>query len=104
MIIRAAFSSAARRNAVLSDIETRVASKQRWDVDVLVAAPSRLGANGLYVELRFVSSADADDLRSRVESFATGVRTPLAGSYLIVHNCTHDEGANECSVVASRTW
>lgn len=104
MILRAAFSSAGRRDTILADIQSRAASKQRWGVDVAVAVPTRMGANGLYAELRFVSSADAEELRARVESFATGVRTPLAGSYLIVHNCTHDEGTDDCAVVATRTW
>lgn len=99
-----AFSSAARRDAVLADIQSRISTRNRWDVTVLETRPFRFGANGLYCEARFTTRADADDLNSRVQSFATGVRTPLAGSWLTVHDCTHDEGTNSCSLAARRDW
>lgn len=106
--LNAAFSSTSRRDAVLGDIQTRIANRARWSVDILRAQSVRLGgvvqANGIYVELRFVSQADADDLKARVETFATGQRAPLAGSTLTVHDCTHDDGTDACAVVASRTW
>ena len=99
-----AFSSATRRDSVRDAITTRIVGRPRWSVDEIEAAANRIGPNGLRVCLRFVSRADADDLKARVESFSTGQRTPLAGSWLLVHDCTHDEGTNECTVVASRTW
>ena len=99
-----AFSTAARRNAVLADAQARIAGKQRWSVDTLTAEPFRFGANGIRVELRFVSRADADDLMARVEAFATGVRAPLAGSWLTLHDCSHDEGTDVCTVVGRRDW
>lgn len=106
--IRAAFSTAARRDTVLSDIQSRIAGKSRWSVDVLEARPLQIAGvtqpNGLFVVLRFTSSADADDLRARVEAFAVNARAPLAGSVLVLHNCPHDEGTDDCAVVATRTW
>lgn len=103
---RLAFSTSARRDAVLSDIQTRIGTKQRWSVDTLLAADlrPRQGQFGIIAELRFVSRLDADDLRSRVEAFATGPRSPLAGSWLTVHDCSHDESTNSCTAVVRRDW
>ena len=102
--LAAAFSTAARRDAVLADIQTRIASRPRWDVTTVEPRAFRFGAFGLYADMRFVTRADADDLKARVESFASGARAPLAGSSLVVHDCTHDEGTNSCAVVARRDW
>lgn len=100
-----AFSSSARRDAVQDAVVTRIDSRPRWSVDVIVADANRIGPNGLTVALRFVSRADADDLQARIESFAAGPRAPLPGSHLTVHTCTHDEEAPApCVVVAERTW
>lgn len=104
MKITAAFSTAARRDAVLADIQSRISNKSRWDVTIAEPRVFRFGVFGLYAEMRFTVSADAEDLRSRVESFAAGSRAPLAGSSLVVHNCTHDEGSNDCAIVARRDW
>lgn len=102
----ASFGTAARRDNVLADIQARIAGKPRWSVDLLEAADLRpkLGQYGLRAELRFVSRLDADDLKTRVETFATGTNAPQPGSHLIVHDCTHDEGTNDCLVVARRDW
>jgi len=102
--IGAAFSTAARRNTVLTALQTRIAGKPRWSVDVLEPATFRFGANGLHAELRFVSSADADDLKARLEAVAIGAVTPITGSWVRVHTCTHDEATNVCTVVAERVW
>ena len=102
--IQVAFSTAAHRDTVLSAMETRIAGKPRWSVDVLETASFRFGANGLMAELRFVSSANADDLKARLEAVAISAVTPLAGSWVRVHTCTHDEATNLCTVVAERIW
>lgn len=104
--LRASFGTATRRDNVLADIQARIAGKSRWSADLLEAADlrPRLGQHGIRAELRFVSRADADDLKARVEAFATGQRAPQAGSYLVLHDCTHDEAANACTVVARRDW
>jgi hypothetical protein len=101
---RLAFSSAARRDAVLADIQTRVTGRPRWGIDVLEAGTLRFGEFGIRAELRFSTRADQEQLRTRIESFATGQRAPLAGSWLTLHDCTHDEGTNGCLVVARRDW
>lgn len=99
-----AFSTAARRDTVMDGILGRLPGRTRWGVDEVVAVDCRLGANALRVTLRYTSQADADDLKARVESLATGARAPLAGSWLVLHTCTHDEGTNDCVVVARRDW
>jgi hypothetical protein len=99
-----AFSSVARRDAVLSDLQTRISGKSRWGIDVLEPAGSHYGPNGIYLELRFTSRLDADDLKARLENFATGQRAPQPGSWIRVHTCSHDDGTNECVIVAERVW
>ena len=102
--LRAAFSSSSRRDAVLADIQTRIASKPRWGVTLVEPRTWRFGVNGLIAEARFSARADADDLNARIRSFATGQRTPLTGSSLILHDCTHDGPTNACTVVARTDW
>lgn len=100
------FSSAARRDAVLSDMQSRIATKQRWGVETLEAFNfiRSTPVNGISARLRFVTKADADDLKARVENFATGPRAPLAGSWIRVHDCSHDEGTDNCTSIVERTW
>ncbi len=99
-----AFTSAQRRNQALTQIQNRVAGKQRFGLDVLSATSARLGANALQVEYRFVAEADAVDLRTFAESTLTGQLLPLAGSFIRVHSCSHDEATNVCTVTYSRSW
>lgn len=99
-----AFSTAGRRDTVLSDLQSRVVGKQKWGVEVISASGSRVGPNGITVEIRFISRLDVDDLMARLESFATGVRAPLAGSWVRVSSCTHDEDSNTCVLLAERVW
>lgn len=97
-----AFSGGSRRNAVRTDVESRIAARQRWGVDTLAAVTLR-GEPVLLVSLRFVSRLDADDLVARIQAFATGQRRPLAGSWLRVHGCTHD-AAGVCESGTRITW
>lgn len=99
-----AFSTTARRDAVLADMQSRIAGKPRWGVEIIEAAASHYGADGIRLELRFTSQADADDLKARIEAFATGARLPQPGSWLRVHSCTHDEATNNCALIAERVW
>lgn len=99
------FNSATRRDQVRSDVESRIATRPRVDVDRIesVDLPERPFA--LLVELRFTSKLDQEDLRSRIEAFAVGPRAPQAGSWLRVHDCTHVDGLNLCGLtVTERRW
>lgn len=97
---RLIFSTAARRDAVYADIESDITGKNRWGVTTLSQDPR----NGLYLEARFMTRADEQSLQARIEAFATGQRTPQAGSYLRLHDCTHDEGTNICTPTYERVW
>lgn len=111
--MRAAFSSAARRDSVLADI-LQFANKPRFQasatrieaVDLSDTIPG--GNNGLIVEdLRFLTRQDAQFLLDGVRSSATGVRTPLAGSWVAIHDCSHDETTPVGCVIAAAdrtTW
>jgi hypothetical protein len=100
-----AFSTAARRDAVLADINSQIASRPRWGESTATAAAVSAGANGIVLELRFTSRADADAVRARIESFASGQRLPLAGSVLRAHDCSHDAAnPSPCVGVTTRAW
>ncbi len=107
---RGAFSTAARRDAVLADIQGRIAGRGRRQADEVVAARSLVDeaigwTNGLAFSLRFVAPGDQADVAARVQEFATGARAPLAGSRLTVHDCSHDEDPpRPCGPVVVREW
>ncbi len=99
-----AFSTAARRDAVLADVQSRIANRPRWGTTTVVAMALEIGEHGLVIDTRFTSKADQSDLMSRVEAFATGARLPLAGSEVRLHDCTHDESPQPCVSGAVRVW
>jgi hypothetical protein len=100
-----AFSTAVRRDAVLADIQDRVAAKPRWGVSEAEAAWFRFGEHGIRMSMRFTARPDADDLLDRVEAFAVGQRAPLPGSTIQIHACPHDEDVGACPAPdSSRTW
>lgn len=100
-----AFSTAARRDQVLADLNSQIASREQWGTSTARAEALEIGQHGLIVDARFTSRASVDSLKARIESFATGQRLPLAGSFIDVHDCTHD-AANPapCSGVTRRVW
>lgn len=99
-----AFNTAQRRNTIQNAITTRISGKGRFGADRLTGTANRVGPNGLAVELRFVTKLDADDLQAFIEAQATGQNTPLDGSWLRVHECSHDEGTNVCTPLFERVW
>lgn len=100
-----AFSTAARRDAVLADIQARIGSRQRFGVDLLEAAQLKQGPFGIRLTVYFRARADADDLIARLESFATGARAPLAGSWVRIALSGHDEPEHgPCQIDALRAW
>lgn len=99
------FSTAARRDTVLADIQARIVGRPRWDVDHIEATTDKAGNPAIHLELRFTSRLDQEDLNSRIRNFATGQRAPLAGSWLRIHDCNHDEADVQlCTVAAERVW
>ena len=99
-----AFNTAARRNTILAAIQNRIAARPRWGIDVLEARDLKIGANGILLELRFNAPSDRDDLSTFVQSQATGPNAPVAGSWLSIHPCPHDEDQGACVATVARTW
>lgn len=107
----AGFSTAARRDSIRGEIETRIADRPRWQLDTLesqaVTVPLDDGKvtypHGLVAEFRFVSEIDRDDLELRIKDRAAGVRAPLDGSTISVHLCFHDENG-ECGPWRHARW
>jgi len=99
-----AFTSATRRNTVQTAIANRIGGKQMWDVTRNEAVPSRLGPNSLMVDMRFASKLDQTDLEGFIEAQATGQFAPLAGSWIKLHNCRHDESIGFCAVDFTKVY
>ena len=99
-----AFPSAAIRDANLADIVQAVGQTPHWETNVLQAQPLKQGQFGIRASLRFISQQDEEQLFAFIENVAVGARLPLPGSVMTLHNCTHDEGTNDCVVTATRTW
>jgi len=97
------FTTVARRDAVLADMQARIEGKARWGVERLEASTTKVGAPAIACELRFSARADLDDLGARIEAFATGVRTPTAGSWYSLHDCSHD-GLGQPCVATTRSY
>lgn len=53
-----------------------------------------IGTNGLVIDVRMRNANDADALLARIVSFASGQRTPVAGSAIYTHSCSHDNAQN----------
>lgn len=99
------FATAARRDNVRTQIETRIAGRPRWSVDTIVSTDLPNRPNALLVDLRFTIRANQTDLRDRVEAVAIGANAPQPGSWMRVHDCSHDEGTNVCTpTLVTRTW
>lgn len=100
------FNRADRRDEVLADLQTRVASKPRWGVTQLEASVGEFGGQpAILLEARFTSGLDQEELRQRIDERLTGPRAPLAGSWYTLHECAHDErNAADCGGVTRRAW
>lgn len=94
---RLSFSTATRRDQVVSALNTRIATKPRWGATIL-APSTEDGRFYLTVELRFTSQADLDD----VYSFLQQQAAQRAGTGRVArHNCRHDEtNPAQCQVAA----
>lgn len=104
LIAELAFTSVARRDAVLTQLTNRVVDRACWGDSRIEASTTMAGAPAIRLELRFINALDEEDLRNTIEAQATGVRTPMAGSWYETHSCRHDEGVGSCVADPRRVW
>jgi hypothetical protein len=99
------FSTAVKRDNALSLIDAQRAGKVMWGVQSSQAIGSGFRADGFWLscQLRYEGEADADDLFSQLVTFL-GKNSPLTGSTVTLHDCTHDEGTNTCTVVNQQAF
>ena len=97
-----AFSSVARRDQVLADIQTQMAAQQTWGETLAVASTWPLNEPSLSVDVRFSAQPARQAIVNRIETFATGQRTPLAGSWYALHPCPHDETPRQPCILEPR--
>lgn len=100
-----AFSTAGRRDQVLADLTSQLTSHARWVGSTVIASPVTAGPNGLVLDVRFITQASQSSIQARIDTFATGPRLPLTGSFLRTHDCTHDSPNPEpCVGLMQRDW
>lgn len=93
------FRNAARRDAVMQNVQTRLASEITWGVtttrpiDVWPGHPDP----SLIVEVRFTTGAARDSFWADVIAFmGTGLNGPVVGSWISQHDCPHDGELQSC--------
>ncbi len=86
-----AFTSAARRDQVQANLALFFVGKLMLGEALnLATAELPLGSHGLMVDVRMHNEKDTNALLARIEAFASGARTPIAGSTVKTHPCSHD--------------
>ena len=96
------FNNNARRNAMLNDIATAIAARPQWQATRLAAVFAKDGAFAVALEVRFNSPDDMNEVKDYVIANATGPNTPNAGSWLTIHDCSHDAENPTLDVVSFR--
>jgi len=92
-----AFSSQARLDEVLADLENATKNKRIYSLSYS-AAVLRQGPFGLKLSARFEAKQDEQALADRLETFLTGARAPEPGSWYSLHDCRHDEAAQHLNI------
>lgn len=106
-----AFSTTARRDEIRTKVEDYIASDpDRWDQTTVVSGPLELGGveqpNGLLVDVRYRTQASQQAVQERAEGAWTGSPSgrPLAGSFVALHPCPHDEAnPTSCAHTVTRS-
>jgi hypothetical protein len=97
------FRNAKRRDAVMTNVQTQLASKVTWGETQTSAIPTAAGDPGLAVQVRFTVKAERDQFWTDVIAFlGTGINGPTTASYIQQHDCPHDEAAGRGCVVSQR--
>jgi hypothetical protein len=104
---RFGFNNAARRDGVMSNVQTRLAQEVKWGVTTTQkvepggAGPGAVTSPTMIVEVRFTTVAARESFWNDVIAFmGTGVNGPVVGSFIQKHDCPHD-GANPGPCVVS---
>ena len=87
---------------MLDGIAAKIAARPQWQATRLAPVTAKGGSAAVALEVRFISAADEIALRDFVIANATGPNTPNAGSWLTIHDCSHDDPNPTPDVVAFR--
>ena len=100
------YSTAVRRDEAQAFISNDHGSKQKWGPVTNQAITDEAGNPAVSVEIRFTSKADSVDLMNKVIAQATGARLPLPGSWMTIHDCSHDPAQADvpCVIETRHTW
>ena len=101
------FRNAARRDAVMQNVQTRLSTEITWGDTITMAlplgTPPRTTDPGMSVDVRFTTDAARDSFWTDVIAFlGTGINGPTVSSYIQQHDCRHDEANPPECVVGER--
>jgi hypothetical protein len=97
------FRNITRRDAVMQNVQTRLAQEITWGEVTTQALTTMEGDPGMTVEVRFTTAEARDLFWTDVIAFmGTGLNGPVAGSYIDQHDCPHDGTVGRLCLVRSR--
>lgn len=99
------FRNTARRNAVMSNTQTRIAQEVTWGEVVATAVNPgwRVADPSMVIEVRFATDTARDGFWTDVLEFmGTGVNGPTTGSHIEQHDCPHDQSDPGLCVISER--
>lgn len=99
-----AFRNAARRNAVSSNIQTRLAQDVPFGQVVRTDFTNEAGDASVVLEVRFSTRAEQESFWADLQAaVGTGVNGPVVGfGFRQIHDCPHDQPSPAPCVVATR--
>lgn len=92
------FRNTARRDAVMGNVQTRLAQDVPWGEVTLAPGPLPTGDPAFYAEVRFNTKAEQQAFWTDLQAaFGSGVNGPVVGSSAWTHDCEHDQvGPGPC--------
>jgi hypothetical protein len=98
-----AFRSAARRDQISQNIQTRLAQTTPWGEVIRTDYVNENGDPAVALEVRFNTRVEQEAFwNDALAAVGTGINGPVTGSELTRHDCPHDESQPAGCVVAER--
>lgn len=94
-----AFRNTARRDSVLTNVQTRLAQMVPWGETTARTYTTQEGDPAFTVTVRFFTRAEQDSFWADIQAqLGTGVNGPVTGSKIWRHDCPHDQGQGSCAI------
>ena len=95
---RLGFATEEARNLAQVSAENKLTGTSKWQLVTVRAGKLWEHEFGLRLEVRYTRKNDRDGLAKHLEKFVTDKDIPpLAGSWIRIHDCPHEEGHGACA-------